>query len=146
MDWDVLLPRLADALTPSGLFANVTVEFRTPSGLNAFGEGLRALRERYIRTPWRPNVGSVDLFDRLQQRGLFRQVGRTSTDVVSFRQPGADFVRSYHGRASNFLHRLEPEEAAAFDAGLYQLVLEHSGPEVELSVWTEIVWGRPLRP
>lgn len=145
MDWDVVLLRLADALTPSGLFANLGIEFRTPSGLDAFGEGLRALRERYIRTPWRPNLSSFDLFDDLQRRGLFREIGRTSTDVVSFRQPAGDFVRSYHGRASNFLHRLEPEEASAFDAGLRQLVLEHIGPEVELSVWANIVWGRPLR-
>jgi hypothetical protein len=57
-----------------------------------------------------------------------------------------DFVQSYHGRASNYLHRIEPEDAAAFDAGLRRLVLEHIGPEVELSVWANIVWGRPLRP
>ena len=146
MDWDVVLPRLADALTPSGLFANVTIEFRTPMGLDAFGQGLRALREHYIRTPWRPNLSSFDLNDELQRRGLFREVGRASTDVVPFRQPADDFVRSYHGRASNSLHRIDQEEAAAFDAGLHQLILEHIGPEVELSVWTDIVWGRPLRP
>jgi hypothetical protein len=34
-------------------------------------------------------------------------------------------------------------DAAASDAGLLQLVLEHTGPEVELSVWAEIIWGRP---
>jgi SAM-dependent methyltransferase len=146
MDLDVVLPRLAATLTPSGLFANVTLEVRTPSGLDAFGEGLRALRERYIRTPWRPTLGNFVLFGELQRRGLFREVGRASTAIVPFRQPADDFVRSYHGRASNCLHRLEPEDAAAFDAGLHQLVLEHIGPEVELSVWTDIVWGRPLRP
>jgi hypothetical protein len=62
------------------------------------------------------------------------------------RQPSDDFVRSYHGRASNLLHRLRREEAAAFDVALRQLILECIGPEVELSVWTDIVWGRPRRP
>jgi SAM-dependent methyltransferase len=147
IDLEVLLPRLADALTPSGLLASVVVELRTPSGLDAFGQGLRALRDRYIQTPWLPgNLGNAALCDELQRRGLFREVGSAKTDVVPFRQPVDDFVRSYHGRASNLLHRLKPEEAAAFDAGLRQLVLEHIGPVVELSVWTEIVWGRPLRP
>jgi hypothetical protein len=149
LDWDVVLPRLAAALTPSGLFASITVELRTPSGLDAFGQGLRALQERYIRTPWRPGTGphgGFDLSHELQRRGLFREVGRATTDIVPFRQPVDDFVRSYHGRASNLLHRLRPEDAAAFDAALRQLVLEYIGPEVELSVWTEIVWGRPLRP
>src|SRR5262249_13012216 len=95
MDWDVLLPRLADVLNPSGLLAKITVELRTPSGLDAFGQGLRALRERYIRTPWRPgNLGGFDLSDELQRRGLFREVGRATTDVVPFRQPADDFVRS----------------------------------------------------
>jgi hypothetical protein len=147
MDWDVLLPRLADALTPTGLFASVTVEVRTPAGLDAFRHGLRTLRERYLQTPWQPgNLGGFDLMDELQRRNLFREVGRATTDVVTFRQSSDDFVRSYHGRASNFLHRLTPEEAAAFDAALHQLIVEHIGPEVELSVWTDIVWGRPLRP
>jgi hypothetical protein len=146
MDWDVVLPRLADALTPSGLFASVTVEFRTPSGLDAFGQGLRALKERYIRTPWLPGTSGFDLNDELQRRGLFREVGRAATDVVLFRQAADVFVRSYHGRASNFLHRLKPEEASAFDSELRQLILKHIGPEVELSVWADIVWGRPLRP
>ncbi|MBV8220967.1 MAG: methyltransferase domain-containing protein [Solirubrobacterales bacterium] len=147
MDWDVLLPRLADALTPAGLFASVTLELRTPAGLDAFGQGLRALRQRYIRTPWRSApLEGFDLSDELQRRNLFREVGRATTDVVPFRQPADDFVRSYHGRASNFLHRLPPEEAAAFDAALRQLIWEHIGPEVQLSVWTDIVWGRPLRP
>ena len=146
MDWDVVLLRLADALTPAGLFARVVLHFLTPPGLDAFGQGLRELKDRYLRTPWLPGMSSFNLMDDVQRRGLFREVGRATTDVVPFRQPADDFVRSYHGRASNYLHRIKPEDAAAFDAGLRQLVLEHIGPEVELSVWADIVWGRPLRP
>jgi SAM-dependent methyltransferase len=146
MDWEVVLPRLADALTPAGLFAHVGNHFLTPPGLDAFGQGLRALKERYLRTPWLPGSCGSNLIDDILRGGLFREVGRARTDVVLFRQPVDDFVRSYHGRASNYLHRIEPEDAAAFDAGLHQLVLEHIGPEVELSVWADIVWGKPLRP
>jgi SAM-dependent methyltransferase len=142
MDWDVVLPRVADALTPSGLFANIYVSYRLPAGLEAFEEGRRALRERYIRSPWQP--WTIDLWSELERRGLFRRTGHFTTDVVPFRQPADDFVRSYHGRASNFLHRLEPAVAAAFDAELRRLVLEHIGPEVELSVMSYIDWGRPL--
>jgi hypothetical protein len=97
--------------------------------------------------PWRPGtLGGFDLSDELQRRGLFREVGRATTAVVPLCQPADDFVRSYHGRASNLLHRLRPEEAAAFDAALRQLILECIGPDVELLVWTDVVWGRPLRP
>jgi SAM-dependent methyltransferase len=146
MDWDVLLPRLADALTASGLFAAVTVELRLTAD-DAYRQRRRELMDRYIQTPWRPGtVGGFDLSDELRRRGLFREVGRATTDVLPFRQRVDEYVRSYHGRASMFLHRLRPEDAANFDAALQQLILERIGPEVELSVWTDIVWGRPLRP
>jgi hypothetical protein len=56
MDWDTVLLRLADALTPAGLFAHINLHFLTPPGLNAFGQGLRALKERYLRTPWLPGT------------------------------------------------------------------------------------------
>jgi SAM-dependent methyltransferase len=146
MDWDILLPRLADALTISGLFASVTVEVRLTAD-DAFRQRRRELMDRYIQTPWRRgNLGGFDLSGELQRRGLFREVGRATTDVVPFRQSVDDFVWSYHGRASMLLHRRRPEDAAKFDAALQQLILERIGPEVELSVWTDIVWGRPLRP
>jgi SAM-dependent methyltransferase len=146
MNWELVLTRLADALTPAGLFAHVGISFLTPPGLDAFGQGLGALKERYLRTPWLPGSCGSNLIDDILRGEFFREVGRARTDVVLFRQPVDDFVQSYHGRASNYLHRIEPEDAAAFDAGLRRLVLEHIGPEVELSVWANIVWGRPLRP
>jgi SAM-dependent methyltransferase len=143
MDWEVVLPRLAGALTPSGVLAILDVESKFATADESFRQRLRALLDQFMTMPWRP--AGFDLLGELKRRGLFREVGRTETDTVPVRQPVDMVVRSYHARASLGLYRMEPEHAAAFDGALRQLLLDGIGPEIELSVLARITWGMPVK-
>jgi hypothetical protein len=60
---------------------------------------------------------------------------------VPLRQSLDAYVESFHGRASFARERMDPREAAAFDAALRDLI---GTPEVELACVADIAWGRPL--
>jgi len=144
MNWDVVLPRMADALSPSGSLAILSVDGTVTGEDRMVHEGILDLIRRYSTyKEWRPDF---DLVAELSRRGLFRERGRAETEAVHFRQSVDDYVESFHARASLSWERMDPADAAAFDSGLRQLLLDRIGDTVELAVRATIVWGRPLRP
>jgi SAM-dependent methyltransferase len=144
MDWDVLLPRLHDALAPGGRLAIVDVEARPASGDRAWeGEVLELIKRYTTVKEWTPGF---DLVAVLERRGLFREQGRTQTAPEPFRQSLDEYVESFHSRATLTRERMGPDDAAAFDAAVRQLVLERVGDEVEFEIVGEVIWGRPVRP
>jgi SAM-dependent methyltransferase len=139
MDWDVVLPRMHDALTPGGLLAIVDVRF-----VGGWGQEVVELLKRFSTVKeWR---AGFDLVKVLEQRGLFREQGRTETAPVPFRQSVDEYVESFHARATLARERMGPDDAAAFDAALRRVVVDRGGEEVEFSVVGEVIWGNPLRP
>lgn len=145
MDWDVVLPRLADALSPSGLLAILDVESEIVPNDESFRQARLELIRRYTTfEEWRP--AGFDLLAELKRRGLFREVDRTETHAILFRQSADAYVESYHARASLSWPRMDPDRAAEFDTELRQLVVERVGGEVEMAVRGRIVWGTPLQP
>lgn len=143
MDWDVVLPRLAEMLTPNGLLAILSVGGQVVTDASDFQQGLVKLIQRYSTfSEWRPDF---DLVTELNRRGLFREDGRVTTEVVPFQQSIDDYVESFHARASLSWERMTPENATAFDAGLRQFLIDRVGDRVELAVRASIVWGRPRR-
>lgn len=141
MDWDVLLPRLAGALTPRGSLA--ILDLSVPAADQTLHADVTALIRRHTTyTEWRPDF---DLVAYLERRGLFRREGRAETDAVRFRQPVDAYVESFHARASLSWPRMGPAAAAAFDADLRRIVLARVGETVELAVRGIVAWGRPLR-
>jgi SAM-dependent methyltransferase len=144
MDWEVVLPRLADVLAPTGSLAILSVDGRVAPDDSGFQDGLVAIIRRFSTyLDWRPDF---DLVATLERRGLFRRRGHMTTAATSFRQTVDEYVESFHARASLSWERLAPEAAAAFDATLRRLVLERGGPTVELAVQATINWGWPARP
>jgi SAM-dependent methyltransferase len=144
MDWDVVLPRLAGALSPHGLLAVLSVDGKLAADDEALHQGVLDLIRRYTTfKEWRP---AFDLLAELERRGLFQEEGRTETEAVPFRQPVDDYVESFHARASLSWQRMDPDEASAFDAALRELVLDRVGETVELTVRASIAWGKPLGP
>lgn len=142
MDWDILLPRLAAALSPTGVLAILTVDGTITTADDSFRPALIDLIRRYSTlADWRPDF---DLVTELTRRGLFREEGRTETDPVLLCQSVDDYIESFHARASLSWERMAPEDAAAFDAGLRRLVLDRVGDTVELAVVAGIVWGKPV--
>src|SRR5207302_5208583 len=93
MDWEVVLPRLADALRPNGRLAIVDVSAGPPWGDAAVGQAVVELVRRHSTVKqWRPDF---DLVAELQRRGLFREQGRTRTEPAPFRQPLGQYVESF---------------------------------------------------
>jgi SAM-dependent methyltransferase len=137
MDWDVILPRFHDALTPTGRLVILDIG-REPAPWDA---ELLAIIERYSTNR---AFQRMDVPLTLQERGLFRIEGRHRTAPVSFIQPVVEFVESFHGRASFSRERMTAEAAAAFDAAVRDLISRHCGASVELPIVATLTWGRPL--
>lgn len=145
MDWDVVMPRLAAVLSPSGLLAILDAHSEIVADDEEFREARQAIIRRYTTHPdWRP--AGFNLLEELARRGLFREVERTETAAVPFRQTVEEMVESYHARALLSWKRMDPAAAAAFDAEMRALFLSRVGPEVEHRARALIFWGVPLRP
>jgi SAM-dependent methyltransferase len=144
MDWNVVLPRLADVLLPSGYLALLSVGGNMAAGDEGFKQEQLDLIRRYTTFgEWRPEF---DPAATLERRGLFREQGRAETEAICIRQPVDEYVESFHARASHSRERMGPDAAAAFDSALRQLVLGRVGDTVERAVRASIVWGKPLHP
>jgi SAM-dependent methyltransferase len=139
MDWDTVMPRFAEVLTPHGYLAILGVE-QLPA---PWDEDLWPIRRRYSTIP---NFQYYDHVQGLEERGLFTRVGEHRTGKVPFTQPLDDYVESFHGRAAFSRERMTGEDAAALDEAVRSLVRRHSGEMVELELVAEIVWGRPAVP
>jgi hypothetical protein len=137
MEWDVVMPRFARLLTPNGYLAILTVGW-LPVPWEA---GLKALVPRYstIRDH-QPYDPAKDV----EARGLFRRVGERRTEPAPFIQSLDAYIESFHGRASFSRERMDPADAAAFDAEVRALVEPYSQDTVTLQLVAEIVWGKPL--
>lgn len=145
MDWEITLPRIAGALSPSGMVAILTVDGEVVGGEEGFAEARLDLIGRYTTfAEWPPP--KFDLVAELERRGLFQERGRADTAAVPLRQPVDEYVESYHARASLSWQRMTPDALAAFDAEMRQLVLDRIGSEIELAVQAKIVWGKPRQP
>lgn len=137
MDWEIVLPRIAQALTPRGALAIVEDGALPPPWPNE----LRQIIVRYsTNQDYQPNF---DLPAELERRGLFRIQGQRKTASVPFEQSVAEYVESFHGRQSLSRQQMGAG-AAAFDAEVRALVAAHC-PDgvVRLELVSPITWGRP---
>ena len=116
MDWYEVLPRMAGSLSEHGYLAIV---------------GDQALYE----VPWQPVLDEIiplystnqdfepyDLVEVLERRRLFEVSGRTTTKPQTFSQTVDDYVESFHARNGFSRQRMDPREAAAFDAAVREAV------------------------
>lgn len=137
MDWKVALPRFRDLLTARGPLA--------------------VIEDREVASPWGEATGKLcaefstnrayrpyNVIAELETRGLFRQLGRYETPVVSFDQRVGDYVESFHARNGFSRDRMTPERAIAFDRRL-RLLVEPFATDgmVRIRHVNEIVWGAP---
>lgn len=142
MDWDVVLPRVAGALSPNGRLAILTVDGKIAPEDETLKQGILALIRQYSTlNDWRPDF---DLVSELQRRGLFLEEGRAETSSVVFTQSVEEYVESFHARASLSWERMKSDDVATFDEAMRQLVAACPGEMVELSVHASVVWGKPV--
>jgi SAM-dependent methyltransferase len=137
MDWNVVLPRFADALTERGVLAIVSEETQPVP----WGEGISPLIKGYsLNQAYRP----FDMLAEWERSGLWIKHGERRTAPVPFRQSTEHYIESFHGRSSLSRDRMRPEDAAAFDADLRALVEPFAADgQIELQVIGSVVWGKP---
>lgn len=140
MDWDVVLPRLRDALAPGGLLACLdVVQIGVPWQDDLTGIFARFSTNREFRP--------YNVIEEIERRGLFRTLGHETTAPVSFTQPIDDYVASFHARNGFSLDRMTPDAAAAFDREVAALVAPYvPDGQVTLLLTGDITWGLPLAP
>ena len=137
MEWDAVMPRFAESLTPGGVLAILGVsQLATP-----WDDELMVIIKRYSTVK---GFQPIDLVAELQTRGLFRTTGKSTTEPVPFTQPLDAYIASFHGRASFSRERMGEDIASIFDAEVRALVSQHVTGEVTLHVLSEVTWGRPL--
>lgn len=143
MDWDAALPRFARHLAPGGALALVE-EHSEPDPWNP---DIFPLAQRYSMNKDFAFYNMATVAAELEKRGLFKLQGTHETPPMRFRQPVDDWVESFHARNGFSRDRLDPADAAAFDAAMRAAVLPHC-PDgiVERRIAARIVWGVPLAP
>jgi len=138
MDWPVVLPRLARVLTSDGVLVIID-DAQEPPPWQA------DLVRIILQHTTNPTLDlTYDWIAEIERQGWFRLIGRERTPAVPFRQSVEAYVESFHGRASFARERMGASNAAAFDAAVRALVTGHQVGDVELHVFANITWGRPL--
>ena len=147
MDWEVVLPRLADALSPNGFVAIVGRDWE---GLPAVRARIRPVLMRYsaVRV-WQ----DVNLLSELQNRGLFTLTGTRRFGPELWEPTVEQYLECRHSQRSFARSAMGETAARAFDAELRRVLTELcSNGEIrclsdrlQLSVETSVAWGRPRR-
>jgi ubiquinone/menaquinone biosynthesis C-methylase UbiE len=138
MEWDVVLPKVAAALTPGAFL--VVVERGTRECMPWDAELRDLISKHSTNREYRP----YDLIMELTSRGLFREIGRCTTLAAPFTQPIQAQIELMHSRNGFSRARMSAESAAKFDALYRQLLDRYCADDiVRLQTVVEIVWGVP---
>ena len=139
MEWDVALPRLADALTDRAVLAIVDCHpLAAP-----WDDDLEPIIARFSTNQ---DYRKLDLIRELEARGLFEKQGERHIGPVPFTQPVEEVVEAYHSMSALTRVRMGEANARAFDDAV-RAVFRTFAPAgvVHWQVMATIVWGRPLR-
>ena len=136
MDWDVVLPRVAAALTESAVLAIIDVgdplQRRPGPVLDAI------VRHSVYGGTWR----GVDLIAELAERGRFTKIGEASFNGT-FRQSIDDLIDGLHATSALAIWRIGPESARAFDDEIRRTAPRDRDGLVTRETVTTVTWGRP---
>jgi SAM-dependent methyltransferase len=143
MDWEVVLPRLHDALRPGAWLAMVHRSWSTGAP-----EETELLRGYSVIQDYQP----YDLGRELVTRGLFRGQGHVRF-AGTWRPTIEEYVESRHSQAGCAREPMGADRAAEFDRELTDLLhrlvtderLRTRDGRLDLQFATEVGWGRPLR-
>lgn len=145
MNWEVVLPRLADALSPHGSLAIVGRDWEGPPGVRTHIRPV-LMRHSAVRV-WQ----DVDLLSELQSRELFTVLGSRRFGPDPWEPTVEQYLECRHSQRSFARSAMGETAARAFDAELRQVLTELcvSGAiqclsdTLQLSVETTVTWGRP---
>jgi SAM-dependent methyltransferase len=137
MDWDVVLPRVAAALTERAMLAildlNDPLQRRPGPILDAI------VRHSAYGGTWR----GVDLVAELVARERFLKSGAASL-TQTFRQTVDELIDGLHATSSLATWRIGVERARSFDEEVRRVAPVDSDGLVTRETVTTLVWGRPI--
>src|SRR5579872_4886208 len=138
MDWNTVLPRFHNVLTPGGYLAIVQHDYLPDSWVAILSE----LIPRYSTNK---DYYPFDMIEAWERHGLFKKAGEKTTSPVPFVQPVDDCIESYHSRNGFSRERMTPEQAEGFDREAREILLEsHGDGMLEMQIVANVVWGIPL--
>jgi SAM-dependent methyltransferase len=137
MEWEIVLPRFRAVLAPGGVLT-IVEQRQTPQPWDS------ALSEIISRFSTNRFYQPYDLVQELEDRALFRPLGHVQTAPVAFTQTIADYIESFHARNGLSRDRMDPEDAAAFDAACDRLMRPFSQDGlIAMGIVGLVVWGMP---
>ncbi len=140
MEWDIVLPRIRDVLAPGGFLACVDMRDVPVPWLD---ELMPVIARYSTNREFRP----YNTVDELEQRGLFRPVGRARTAVETVTQSIADYIGAIHARNGFSLNRMTVAAAMAFDVAAAELLAPYAtNDHLTFEIAGEVIWGLPLSP
>lgn len=147
MEWAIVLPRLADALSPNGLVAIVGRNWEGPPVVRA---RIRPVLMRHSAVVWQ----DVDLLNELQSRELFTLVGTRRFGPDPWQPTIAQYLECRHSQRSFARLAMGETAARAFDTELREVLtdlcangeIRRDSDRLLLSVETTVAWGRVTRP
>lgn len=132
---EVVLPRLAEAMTASAMLAVASV---VPAERAAWSDALEAIVKRHSTAK---TYVPFDMIPIWESAGLFRKAGETKTPPIPFTQSLAAFIEAFHANSTLTAAHID---ASAFDAEVAALMTPHcSERRLTQMVAGHIVWGRP---
>jgi trans-aconitate methyltransferase len=142
MEWDVVLPRLAGALTQHGMLAIVTVGEQSARS-TPWSENARQIEQRFSNNPaYQP----FDWIAALEKYRLFQKLGERQTAPVTVVQTVEDYIAAQHARSILSLDTMTAGQAAQFHSEMQTLLVPFAQDGLlTLSVIGEITWGKPQK-
>jgi trans-aconitate methyltransferase len=137
LDWEVSLPKIAEALAPGALLALIYREEAPPP----WSADLTIALNRYsTNREYRP----YDIIEELRTRRLFRVKGGMSTLKQRRIQSVDDYVECFHSRSGFSRQRMSKADAVAFDAAVREMVGPHLKEGlVPRTTFVNMTWGQP---
>ena len=137
MEWDVVLPRLARALTPHGLLTIAFVEEQSAP----WSEGSNQIKQRFTNNP---TYQPFNWIAALEKERLFQRLGERETAPVALKQTVEDYIAAQHARSILSLDTMTARQAREFDTEMQALLLPFA-PDglLSFSVVGGIRWGKP---
>jgi ubiquinone/menaquinone biosynthesis C-methylase UbiE len=137
MEWDVVLPRLVQVLTPHGLLAIAFVEEQPAP----WSEGSGQIKQQFTNNP---TYQSFDWIAALEKEQLFQQLGYRLTAPVSVTQTVEDYIAAQHARSTLSLDTMTASQATQFDREMRALLLPFTQDGLlTFNVVGGIRWGKP---
>jgi phosphoglycolate phosphatase-like HAD superfamily hydrolase len=115
MEWDVVLPRFAQVLTPHGCLAIASEGTLAPSWHAAL---LPIIQRFSTNQEYQP----YNLVEELERRRLFQKQGEPKMTPVPFQQSVNSYIESFHARNGFSRHRMTKEAPSVFDEEVRKLV------------------------